>query len=87
MAFLGLTSEKLALSLPELLGEFRVTLLGSLGVHVEGHRGLVRMTEDEMIFRCKKRVVIVNGEGLKLTELTDTDAYVKGKIASVLVEE
>ena len=83
MAFLDLTGEKLGLSVRELICDFSFTVYGGKGVHVEGHKGLVKMGEDEVIFAHKKRIITIKGQGLLVKELSSTDGYVSGVIECV----
>ena len=83
MAFNDLTWEKLGLSSVELTGGYSYTVYNGRGVHVEGHKGVIYMGDEEIVFRIKKGYITVSGEGLLLSELDGYDAYVKGKIKSV----
>lgn len=83
MAFLDLTSEKLGLSVRELICDFSFTVYGDKGVHVEGHKGLVKMEDNEIVFAYKKRNVTIKGRELLIKELSSTDGYVSGIIESI----
>lgn len=87
MAFNELTLEKLGLSSTELTGGFSCTVLGGLGIHIEGHKSIFYMSETEVVFRVKRGTITVFGEGLKLRELSTYDAYLKGKITGVEIVE
>ena len=83
MAFLDLESEKLGLSIHELINDFSFTVYGDRGVHVEGHKGLIKMGDSEIIFAYKKRTVTIKGRDLLIKELSSTDGYVSGVIESI----
>ena len=83
MVFLEQIREKLGLGLEELTGGVRALVFGDKGVHVEGHKGLAFMSEDEIVFYHKKGKIKIVGQGLKVRELSEFDGYVYGKIKGV----
>lgn len=52
-------------------------------LYVEGHKGLRRVSDEEIVFRMGRRFLSVKGAGLKLNELTEDEAYVVGRITAV----
>ncbi|MBQ2714732.1 MAG: YabP/YqfC family sporulation protein [Clostridia bacterium] len=86
MAFRDLAMEKLGLSVSELVGDFSFTVYGGRGIHVEGHKGILYLSEEEITFKHKKRNIKIVGHDLSILEFSSTDAYVKGEILSVLIE-
>ena len=61
----------------------RVLVVDDRAVHIAGHGGLTKMSEEEIVFRRKKRTIAVLGEKLQLVELTPDEGYVLGRIRAV----
>lgn len=70
---------------PETTVGSKVVLVGKRAFYVEGHRGLIEMTDCAVTFRYKKGSVTVRGECLKVTKVTEDEGYVVGKIAGIEV--
>lgn len=85
MAFYKDIGEKLKTDLATLLSSFSVSVYGGTGAHIEGHKGIGYMAEDEIVFKTKKGMVTLKGERLKVSEIGITDAYVTGKIKEVSI--
>lgn len=85
MAFLREIAGKLKMDAVTLLSDFSVNVYGGKGVHVEGHKGVGYMADDEIVFKTKKGLVTIKGKGLKILEIGTTDAYVTGKIEDVVI--
>ncbi len=86
MAFFELTAKKIKTKVQNIFNNCTVTFYLGQGAHVEGHNGLMSFSSDEIIFRNKNGVVKVVGNKLKLTEISKTDAYVKGQVKSICLE-
>lgn len=82
MAFLELTAKKLKSELSSVLSS-SVSLYFGVGAHVEGHKGLISLTSEEIIFKFKKGKIIIAGQNLSLVEITEHDAYLGGKVFSI----
>lgn len=85
MAFYKDISEKLKTDVVTLLSNFSISVYGGTGAHIEGHKGIGYMADDEIVFKTKKGIVTVKGEKLKILEIGTTDAYVTGKIKNVTI--
>lgn len=86
MAFYQLTAKKIKTSISNALDSFTLTIYFGQGAHVEGHNGLMSYSPQEIVFKKKKGLVKLVGEKLSLTEISKTDAYVKGRIITVASE-
>ena len=71
----------LACGLPEdvLLSDARVTLMGRGCVLVEGQRGVVELGESRIRMRTRSGVIVVEGEALRLRELSGDAAMIEGE--------
>ena len=62
------------------LKEFNLVNLSGNILYVEGHNGLTVITPQMIAFKIKNGRVVVEGESLFLSELTDNTMIIKGKI-------
>lgn len=85
MAFFRDISEKLKTDVTTLLSSFSISVYGGTGAHIEGHKGVLYMAEDEIVFKTKKGTLTLKGEGLRISEIGMTDAYVTGKLKDVAI--
>lgn len=60
-----------------------VTLYGRCALSVEGHRGIMFFSSEEVRFRIKGGVLSVSGRELSLTETGDKEAVVSGYVSRV----
>lgn len=63
-----------------LLNEFNIVNISGKMLYAEGHFGLTVLSENMISFKIKSGRVVVEGEGLFLSELTDNTLLIKGKI-------
>lgn len=56
------------------------------GVYVEGHKGIAEISEECIIFRLKKKRLILSGEGFRLTCISHDSASVKGSLSALRFE-
>ncbi len=85
MAFFKLTANKIKLSESELLADCIVSVYSAKGVHLEGHKGVLVFSEEEIVFKRKKGAITILGKNLNISEISSTDAYVSGEIESVIM--
>ncbi|MCI8555819.1 MAG: hypothetical protein HFI85_04565 [Clostridia bacterium] len=64
----------------ELLGNFNIVNMSGKLVYIEGHQGVTILTSEMIAFKIKKGRVVVEGEDLKLAELTDNTMTINGTI-------
>ncbi len=64
----------------ELLSNFNIVNMSGQLVYVEGHLGLTILSNETIAFKVKKGRVVVEGENLKLAELTENTMVIQGKI-------
>ena len=85
MAFYKDVSEKLKTELDTLFSSFSVSVYGGTGACIEGHKGLLYMASDEVVFKTKKGTLTLKGRNLQITEIGQTDAYITGKVVGVSI--
>ena len=83
MAFLDNVVEKLKITSSTLLSNYSISVYGGVGAHIEGHRGVGYMSDEEIVFKLKKGTLSIKGDALKIKEIDTYDAYVTGKITGV----
>ena len=59
-----------------------VNISGRL-LYVEGHKGLIVLSEKKVAFKLKKGQAVVEGSGLVLAELAESTLFIQGKIDKV----
>ncbi len=67
-------------SSPELLNSFNIVNMSGGLLYVEGHLGLTVLSTEMIAFKIKKGRVVVEGNNLKLAELTDNTMLIQGNI-------
>ena len=87
MSFFEQSAESLGMTVSEMIAGYRFTVYGSIGIHVEGHRGVLRLTDSEIVLRQRKHSIKILGSNLTLKELTETDVFIRGDIRSVVMGE
>jgi sporulation protein YqfC len=66
----------------ENFGRFNVVLVSNDFLYIEGHKGLMKLTKDNIAFKVKGGVLVIKGVGLLLKELTQNTVAIGGKIQS-----
>ena len=83
MAFYQLVANKIKAKVQSVLENCSLTIYFGQGAHVEGHSGIMSFNSEEIIFKRKKGLIKLIGKNLTLTEISQTDAYVKGSVTMV----
>lgn len=81
--FFGEVKENLKNSNKIDLDNFNIINISGKILYVEGHLGLVTLSKEEISFKVKKAVVIVEGSEMILSELTENTLKIIGKIKKV----
>lgn len=63
-------------------GKFNVVLVSNNFLYIEGHKGLLKLSQENVSFKVKGGAVVVKGSDLKLKELTLKTVAITGKIHS-----
>lgn len=79
-------SEILELPLDVSLDLPKVTILGSLGVLIENHRGLIQYSPQKMVIGVGRGQISISGRDLQIEEVDREDVVVKGLIETVQME-
>ena len=86
MAFYENVCSGLKATFEELKSKPQISMFVDRGVCIEGHGGILTLSDTEIEFKYKAKVISVCGNNLEIKELTDTDAYVTGKPVSISIK-
>ena len=87
MAFYDNVCSGLKATVEELKLKPQITLYVDRGVCIEGHSGILSLSDSEIEFKYKSKTICVSGNDLKIKELTKTDAYIVGKPFSISIKK
>lgn len=76
----------LDLPVESLTGEVKVTLYSDAALVAENHKGVFECTGERICLRTGNGMLIVEGKGMTLMELTDERALIEGSIAGARFE-
>lgn len=63
-----------------------VTVFGRVGASVEGHKGVLYFSSEEIRFKTKGRILSISGQNLVIIEVSEHDAVVSGSVEKVNYE-
>ena len=64
---------------------YKVTLTGGKELFIEGHRGIVSYSEQEIICRVKRDKLEISGEKLFVEEINEDELLVSGIVLGIRV--
>lgn len=67
----------------QLLCDYNIVDISGKMIYVEGHLGLTVMTDKMIAFKIKSGRMVIEGNGLFLSELTDNTMLIKGDIVKM----
>lgn len=76
---------KKELKLPSLDSNYQMVDINGNILYVEGHKGLLNLSDELIMFRTKNKIISVSGKDLKLKILSSTTLSIMGEIESVEV--
>lgn len=69
----------------EIVSDFNVVMMSGKFVYIEGQKGLLKLSSENVSVKVKGGVVCVLGKDLKISEMTGKTLAVSGSISSVEV--
>ncbi len=63
----------------------KITLLCGRSVFVEGHKGVLSVTDEEILFRVGRQTMRARGKDMRVAEISPEELLVKGDVAAVEV--
>lgn len=73
------------LKLPNFDGGYNLVNINGKAIYVEGHKGLVSLSEETVRFKVKDKIISVEGEFLKLKILSSVTLSITGEINSISI--
>ena len=64
----------------EIFGKYNIIMISGSFLYLEGHRGILKLSQENITFRVKNGVVVIIGSNLSIKELTKTTASIIGNI-------
>lgn len=77
---------KKELRLPSFEGEYNIVNMSGKAVYAEGQKGLLMLSDDQVMFKVKNKIVSIYGKKLKLKDMTSQTLCVVGEIERIEVE-
>lgn len=74
---------KKELKLSNLDSDYQMVNISGRILYVEGHKGLLNLSNEMVMFKTKNKIISVSGSNLKLNILSETTLSVTGEIESV----
>ncbi len=74
------------LKLPNFDGGYNLVNINGKAIYVEGHKGLVSLSEQMVKFRVKDKIISVEGEDLKLKILSSVTLSITGEIKNINID-
>ena len=68
------------LKLPNFNEEFLLVNINGKALYVEGQKGLLFLSEEKIMFKVNKKIVVVYGKNLKIKEMTKETISLTGEI-------
>ncbi|MBO5394434.1 MAG: hypothetical protein J6A28_00820 [Clostridia bacterium] len=65
------------------LYDYNIVNVSGRLLYAEGHKGLVVLSDRQIVFKLKSGQAVVEGSGLILAELAQNTLFIKGKITKV----
>lgn len=78
-----LTSDLLDLPQDVALNVPRITMIGSLQLYIENHRGVAHFADDELRLKINEGELQILGNGLKIRAIYTEEVLVEGHIKSI----
>lgn len=64
----------------EIFGRYNIVLISGSFLYLEGHRGILKLSQENITFRIKGGVVVILGSNMMIKELTKSTAAITGNI-------
>lgn len=81
--FFGEIKENLKIPKESLIDNFQMINISGKLLYAEGHCGLLTLSKEQISFKVKGGVVVVEGKDMILNELSDNTIKICGKIKKV----
>ena len=62
---------------------YKLTFIGGKELFMEGHRGISKCTESEIVIRVRGGKISIHGEELHVKEINEDELFVQGKMEAI----
>lgn len=66
---------------------YNIINYGGEAIYIEGIRRILSIDPVNMRFDCKKKIIVLSGENLRVSQMEDGCVVVVGKVVSVMAED
>lgn len=87
MSFLSAIMDKLGVIPDSAVGLEHFSVFDGRYAYVEGHRGLERYSEEEVVIRFKKKKLIITGTNLRIKEINPDELFIVGEVLNISKED
>lgn len=74
------------LKLPSFDGGYNLVNINGKAIYVEGHKGLISLSNEMVRFRVKEKVISILGKNLKLKIMSSITLSVTGEIQNINID-
>ena len=78
--------DKLGVIPDSAVGFERISLFDGKYVYAEGHKGIERYSEEEVVVRFNNKKAVITGENLHIKEVNTDELYIVGNVLNVAKE-
>lgn len=83
---LGFLSEiKKEFKLPDFVGEYNIVNINGKALYIEGHKGLVSISDEAVRVKVKDKIITISGKDLKLKIMSTVTLGISGEIESISI--
>lgn len=65
------------------MNDFNIINMSNKAIYIEGHKGIIEVTSQQVSFKLKSNIITINGQNLVLKKITISTALIYGGIKSV----
>lgn len=65
------------------INNYQMVMVGGNFLYIEGHLGLMTLSNDVIVFKVQNGIITVTGDKLKIKDITDKTLSIVGNIRSV----
>jgi sporulation protein YqfC len=76
---------KRELKLPDFEGGYNIVNINGKTAYIEGHRGLISLSDNLVMIKVKDKIVSVNGCQLKLKQMSSNTMSIVGEIQNIAI--
>ena len=67
----------------DLLNDYTLVNIDGKALYAEGHKGIIALSKERVVFRIKRGQIAVEGSGLIMAELQENTLLIQGQIDKI----